>query len=114
VTLPEEFFRVLGKSGVFLQVLAAEDHLLGLKSIIYPKLLHKAKDTVPSLPGLELAESREVRFSFTVEGEQVQNLLAMTPHVHRISQEGADRLRHTASLTDEASCVVNVYRKTTG
>lgn len=109
LTMPEEFLRVLRPDGAFIQVLAAEDHLLGLKSIIYPQLNHKEKDTVPTVPGFRLAESRPVRFTFTVEGEQVQNLLSMTPHVYRISKEGADRLRQTQTLTDTASCVLNLY-----
>lgn len=109
LTMPEEFLRVLRPRGAFIQVLAAEDHLLGLKSIIYPELTHKPKQTVPEVPGFRLAESRAVRFTFTVEGQQVQNLLSMTPHVYRISKSGADRLRQTQSLTDTASCVLNLY-----
>lgn len=110
ITLPEEFHRVLRCGGLFLQVLAAEDHLLGLKSIIYDRLIHKDKDSVPTLPGFELLESRPIRFGFTVEGQQVQNLFSMTPHVFRIGKEGAQRLRETESLTDTASCVLNIYR----
>lgn len=109
LTVPEEFARVLRPEGAFLQVLAAEDHLLGLKSIIYPELIHKPKQTVPEVPGFRLVESRPVRFSFTVEGLQVQNLLSMTPHVYRIGKAGADRLRQTEILTDTASCVMNLY-----
>lgn len=110
LTLPQEFHRVLRPDGLFFQVLAAQDHLLGLKSIIYDELHLKEKDTVPSLPGFELAASIPIRFSFTVEGKQVQNLLSMTPHVFRIGKEGAQRLKNTGSLTDTASCVLNVYR----
>ena len=109
LTIPEEFRRVLRPDGAYIQVLAAEDHLMGLKSIIYPELKHKEKDSVPELPGFRLAQSRSLRFDFTVEGEQVQNLLSMTPHVYRISKEGADRLRQTATLSDTASCVLNLY-----
>lgn len=109
LTIPQEFHRVLFPDGVFLQVLAAEDHLLGLKSIIYPELTHKEKDTVPQLPGFTLLESRPVRFTFTVEGDQVQNLLSMTPHIYRISKEGLDRLQNTQILTDTASCVINLF-----
>lgn len=109
LTMPEEFLRILRPEGAFIQVLAAEDHLLGLKSIIYPELNHKEKDSVPQLPGFRLVESRPVRFTFTVEGEQVQNLLSMTPHVYRIGKEGAERLRQTKILTDTASCVLNLY-----
>lgn len=110
ITLPEEFRRLLRPDGLFFQVLAAEDHLLGLKRIIYPELKFKPKDTVPELPGFGLVKSVPIRFSFTVTGEQVQNLLYMTPHVYRIGQEGAQRLRETGSLTDTASCVLNIYR----
>ena len=88
LTLPQEFARVLKEDGYYFQMLAAEDHLLGLKGIIYDQLNFKEKNTVPELPGFELVKSVPVRFEFTVEGEQVQNLLSMTPHVYRISKEG--------------------------
>ena len=110
LTMPEEFKRVLKPDGCYFQVLAAQDHLLGLKSIIYPELKLKEKDSVPELPGFELVKSVPIRFTFTVEGEQVQNLLSMTPHVYRISKEGAERLAATKELTDTASAVLNVYR----
>ena len=112
ITLPEEFHRVLRENGLFFQVLAAQDHLLGLKKIIYDELIFREKDTVPELPGCTLLESVPIRFSFTVEGAQVQNLFAMTPHLFRVSKAGADRLRKTQTLTDTASCVLNVFRRT--
>jgi 23S rRNA (guanine745-N1)-methyltransferase len=111
LTLPEEFSRVLADHGYYFQVLACQDHLLGLKSVIYPELKFKEKDSVPELPGFELVKSIPIRFSFTVEGEQVQNLFSMTPHVFRIGKDGAERLKNTRTLTDTASCVLNVYRK---
>ena len=110
LTMAEEFKRVLRPDGYFFQVLAAEDHLLGLKSIIYPELKFKEKNTAPEVPGFELVKSVPIRFTFTVEGEQVQNLLGMTPHVFRITREGAARLAATETLTDTASAVLNVYR----
>ena len=110
LTMPEEFRRVLKDDGIFIQVLAAQDHLMGLKSIIYPEILLKEKDSVPELPGFSLVSSTPVRFEFTAQGEQIGNLLSMTPHFWRISAEGAKRLKATETLTDTASCVVNVYR----
>lgn len=111
VTMEEEFLRVLQKGGLYIQVLAAEDHLLGLKSIIYDELTHKHKDSTPVLPGFTLVESQRVSFSFTLEGEQIPWLFSMTPHVFRIGAAGAKRLAQTQVLQDTASCVVNVYRK---
>lgn len=112
LTLPEEFRRVLGRDGLFFQVLAAEDHLLGLKSILYEELTHKEKNTVPALPGFQLVDSRPIRFSFCLEGEQIRSLFAMTPHLFRIGKAGAQRLAQTTHLQDTASCVLNVYRVT--
>ena len=110
LTLPGEFRRVLKENGIFIQVLAAQDHLMELKKIIYPEILLKEKDSVPELPGFRLAESIPVNFEFTAEGEQIGNLLSMTPHFWRISLEGSRRLAARLSLTDQASCVVNVYK----
>ena len=109
LTIPEEFKRVLSPNGYYFQVLAQEDHLLGLKSIIYPTLTHKEKNVTPELPGFTLVRQIPIRFTFTVEGQQVQNLLSMTPHVYRISKEGAQRLQETDKLTDTASAVLNIY-----
>ena len=112
LTLPQEFSRVLKEGGYYFQVLAAEDHLLGLKGIIYDQLNFKEKNTVPELPGFALRKSVPIRFSFTVEGQQIQNLFSMTPHVFRIGKDGAERLRKTETLTDTASCVLNIYQRT--
>ena len=111
LTLPEEFHRVLRENGLFFQVLAAQDHLLGLKSVIYDQLTRKPKDSTPNLSGFTLLESRQISFGFTIEGEQIPWLLSMTPHVFRIGKAGAQRLNGTRVLSDRASCVVNVYRK---
>ena len=66
---------------------------------------------MPELPGFERIMSIPIRFTFTVEGQQIQNLFSMTPHVFRIGKEGAERLRRTETLTDTASCVLNVFRR---
>ena len=92
-------------------MLAAEAHLLGLKAIIYDRLTRKEKDSAPELPGFARLDSIPIRFDFRVEGEQIQNLFAMTPHLFRIGKEGAERLRRTETLSDTASCVLNIYRR---
>lgn len=111
LTLPEEFHRVLIPGGYFFRVLAERDHLLGLKSIIYDTVMEKEKAPDDRLPGFTLERTVPIRFAFTVEGKQVENLLEMTPHVYRISKEGARRLKETALLTDQASCVLQVFRR---
>ena len=111
LTLPEEFLRVLRPGGLYIQVVAAEDHLLGLKRIIYDRLTHKEKHTTQELPGLTRLHSQHIAFDFTLTKEQIPWLFAMTPHLFRIGKAGAARLAQAQALEDRASCVLNVYRK---
>ncbi len=110
MTDAEEFHRVLMPGGYFVRVLAAPDHLPELKKVIYETVLHKEKEGMTDLPGFTLEKIVPVSFDFTVEGQQVQDLLSMTPHVYRISKAGADRLRQTETLTDHASCILGLYK----
>jgi len=112
LTLPEEFARVLRPGGRFLQVTAGEDHLLGLKSVIYPEIFHKDKQPETALPGFALEASRMLEFEFTLESNAaVMQLLAMTPHFLRITKEGLDRAQSTNRLTDRAQVCFRVYRR---
>ncbi len=115
LTMEEEFARVLKQEGIFIQVLAGEHHLPGLKGIIYPQLLEKSKNLHPQLQGFTLLHKETLRFDFHLESpELVQNLLSMTPHVWRISKEGADALSRTASLWEKGEVVFNVYGRQNG
>ncbi|MCQ2419029.1 MAG: methyltransferase domain-containing protein [Clostridia bacterium] len=112
LTLPEEFARVLEPNGIFIQVLAGEDHLPALKSIIYPRLHYKEKVSHPELPGFRRIAEKTLEFSFELTNpEHVQDLLSMTPHVWRISKEGAEQLKRTQTLRDRAQVILNVFCK---
>ena len=111
LTMDEEYARVLGEKGVFIQVLAGETHLPALKQIIYPTILEKEKP-IPTPKGFELLHRECLEFDFTLEdGERVAQLLSMTPHVWRISKEGADRLAQTQRLEERAQVRFSVYGK---
>lgn len=112
LTVEGEFARVLAKNGWYLQVLAGPEHLMALKRIIYPEILHREKTLHPALTGFRLEQTRTLEFSFTVDSaQQVQNLLSMTPHFWRISKDGAARLAATECLSDRAQVIFNLYRK---
>lgn len=112
LTAEAEFARVLKDGGFFLQVLAGEDHLMGLKNIIYPQIIRKEKQQEKELAGFTLCRHEILEFSFSLEDTaQVRNLLSMTPHFWRISKEGAERLGNTNRLDDTAQVIFNLYRK---
>ena len=111
LTMEEEYYRVLKPGGLFLQVLAGKSHLSALKTIIYPTLVEKEKNLQPVLSAFTLLHSRTLAFDFSLEEpRQVQNLLAMTPHLWRISKEAARALEETPRLRDRAEVIFNVYQ----
>ena len=110
LTAGAEFFRVLRPGGIFVQVLAGQGHLPGLKSIIYPAHVEKEKTLHPALPGFGLLHTQTLRFSFSLpDAQSVHDLLYMTPHVWRITKRGAEALAQTAQLTDTAEVIFNIY-----
>ena len=112
LTVEQEFARVLSGGGHYLQVIAGPEHLMGLKSVIYPEIMRKEKNLHPTFDGFSLQETKTLEFSFTLDDHrQVENLLSMTPHFWRISKEGALRLQHTDTLTDTAQIIFNLYTK---
>lgn len=112
LTAQEEFARVLKPNGIFIQMLAGERHLSALKQIIYPELLEKPKELAPTLDGFALREHRTLEFDFSLtSAEAVHDLLYMTPHVWRISRQGADSLARTEQLNDRAQVIVNIYSR---
>ena len=111
LTVAAEFRRVLKQDGLFLQVLAGPEHLMALKRLIYPEILHREKVLHQTLDGFRLERSETLEFPFLLtENQQIQALLAMTPHYMRITKEGADRARAAKSLEDTAQVVFNCYR----
>ena len=110
LTAGAEFARVLRPGGIFVQVLAGQNHLPGLKSIIYPAHVEKEKTLHPALPGFGLLHTQTLRFSFSLpDAQSVHDLLYMTPHVWRITKRGAEALAQTAQLTDTAEVIFNIY-----
>lgn len=112
LTMEDEYARVLRDQGIFIQVLAGESHLLGLKRIIYPVITEKEKSRPAELKGFTLLDSETLRFPFQLRDKQsVQDLLSMTPHLWRISKEGAKALAETEQLSDEADVLFHVYSR---
>lgn len=110
LTAGAEFARVLRPGGIFVQVLAGQNHLPGLKSIIYPAHVEKEKTLHPALLGFSLLHTQTLRFSFSLpDAQSVHDLLYMTPHVWRITKRGAEALAQTAQLTDTAEVIFNIY-----
>lgn len=87
-----EFARVLKPGGLLIQVDPEADHLRELREIIYPSL-NDAKEGSPlAPPGFEPEFSKPLRYKVSIsDGGDLQDLLAMTPHLYRATAEGRAR-----------------------
>lgn len=98
----DSFRSALAEGGKILLVDSAPGHLLELRRIIYPKVNETELSSVQEAEAKGFAVQKEETLTFTLNlkgQEQIQDLLAMTPHAYRISAEGRDALKRLNTLT---------------
>ena len=106
----KEFSRALKSDGVLIVAHAGENHLMGLKKVIYDEAHANTEraDLPVSMPKLD---ERRVRFEIEISGNQsIMNLFAMTPYYWRTSQEDAKKLEMTETLKTEVDVIISVYK----
>jgi 23S rRNA (guanine745-N1)-methyltransferase len=78
------------------------DHLIELRQIIYPTVKRSPPPPLAAAEagGYRLKREEPLRFCATLTGaEMIQDLVAMTPHAHRLPQAGRDALAELRALS---------------
>ena len=110
--LEQEFTRVLDKNGYFLTVTPAENHLFELKSLIYRQANKHDTSRNPVLD-LRLISEERICYQMTFEkGENIINLLAMTPFFFKTTEKLLQNLKNRTNFTCQADFLVRLYKKT--
>ena len=100
-----EFARVLKPGGKLIQVDAGPDHLRELREIVYPEVKSAPDKTLQVPEGFHHLNTDTLRFTIDLAGaEAIADLLAMTPHLYRASQEG----RAKAAELDRISLTIDI------
>ncbi|WP_417597655.1 putative RNA methyltransferase [Oceanospirillum sp.] len=108
---PEWFARVLKPGGKVILAESGVDHLVELREIIYKEVHRK---NIPELKGIaeegfKLIDQQQLEFRpATLNKEQVQDLLVMTPHLYRASYEGKQSAQQLEKLDLTAQVVFRV------
>lgn len=107
----QPFVRVLKENGQVFMVVPDAQHLMKLREFIYEEV--RPYDVEKHLTyfgeGLHLAEQSELRFDMALSNnQQIQQLLAMTPHAHRLPSTVREKINSLSSLNDRAC--FRVYR----
>jgi len=110
--MPESFAQSLGKDGLLLIGYPAERHLMGLREQIYSQVRPSSFDPDQLLAShFSPLEKQRVSFDITLsEPQQLDDLLAMTPHGQRAQQLDLSSLLNKPL---EVDVMLALYRKDT-
>ena len=109
----KEYSRVLKNDGVLVVAWAGEEHLMGLKSVIYDNThINTARADLPQF--MEKIFEKRVKYQIELSSnEQILNLFSMTPYYWRTSPEDREKLSGVNSLTTQIDIIISVYKNHT-
>lgn len=107
-----EFARVLKPGGLLVQVEAGVGHLRELREVIYPTLKPDTTSEREVPEGFTQLHTESLNYQITLEGQAlIGDLLTMTPHLYRASQEGRARAAALDELTLTVDAKLMVYER---
>lgn len=110
----EAFLRILKPQGYVLYAGPGDNHLHALRSIIYDEVNDYSTEKHQHYfdEGFHLVKESAVQVPIQLETHtSLMQLLSMTPHYHRISRAGRERLAKTQSLKDMGDFKLYLYQK---
>ncbi len=105
-----EVERVLKKGGAFIKVNPAPEHLLDLKKLLYADEVYLNEENDLSTEEFELVEQFVVSDVFTARGEEIKDLLQMTPYYYHTPKEALARVEALEEVVTKLSYDVKVYK----
>ena len=113
---PAEFARVLTPGALLLVVIPAPTHLRTLRETLHLLQIEEQKQQhviAQCTEGgqLRLEQTIPVNYELYLQGEQIEQLVLMTPNYWHLTQETRQRLAELAELRTEVACVCLIFRR---
>lgn len=110
----KEFARILnrqaGQGGYIICVDAGAQHLIELRRLIYPVIKpYQIKKPLSEAYFVQRKQS-SMTYEITLNAEQLQQLLLMTPHLYRANAAGKEKIAALTELTVTVDVVLRVYQ----
>ncbi len=105
-----EVGRVLKKGGILVKVNPAPEHLLDLKKLLYADEVYLNEETSLTSEEFELVEQLVVSDTFTACGDEIKDVLQMTPYYYHTPKEDVARVEALEKVVTQLSYDVKVYR----
>ena len=110
--MPEGFSKVLRPEGQVFTINTGLGHLREMREILYPQVKDSCFNPTRVMEDNGFFCVNEQPLSYTIEltsSEQIHDLLLMTPHVWKASQEARDRLLARENLTVTIDVVLHQF-----
>jgi len=102
------FERVLTPGGRLIRVTPAPQHLIELRTLIYPQVQQvSSANTHPNT--LNRLSSEQLTFNVELERSTLKQLLMMTPHMFKTSAQGRSNLERIGCLTVTIDVVIDTF-----
>ena len=106
----EEYTRVLKNGGRLVVCAAGREHLCGLKSLLYEKVV-KNEERSDYPKSLHLESKVSVRYEAEIHGEDIWQLFMMTPYFYRTPKEASEKLKTLECLKTLFDFEIRTYIK---
>jgi len=110
-TAGEEYARCLKKGGYLLRAFPLEEHLMGLKQLIYDSV-YPNRPQEPEFADLELLSTDYLRTTLVLDDPvQIADLFAMTPYYYKTSAADQQKIAALGHLETPLAFGLSLYRK---
>lgn len=107
----DETKRVLRTGGRFIMAIPGENHLFGLKSLLYETPYKNEVDDT-ALAGFSLLGCQRIAYELNLQSrDEVSSLFMMTPYAYRTKREACEKILDLDSLTTEVEFLLLEYEK---
>ena len=107
----EETQRVIRTGGRFLVAIPGENHLFGLKSLLY-ETPYKNEVSDTALAGFKLIREEKIAYELSLSSrEEISALFMMTPYAYRTKREACEKILALDSLKTEIEFVLLEYER---
>lgn len=106
----DEYRRVLTDNGVLIYVIPLENHLYGLKSLLYDKPYPNEVKSF-EIDGFSMIDKNEVKYTLEINDVQdIKNLFSMTPYYYTTGINGHNIINSTKKLSTPIEFCILTYR----
>ena len=106
----KEFSRILAPDGVLIHVFPGENHLMGIKRLLYEKPRKNDENSGLS-DTFEKLSSKKISKKIFLDGQSLRDLITMTPYFYRTPKDRIDAAMAVSAASTETEFIIEIRKK---